>query len=158
MRKKGLDVFTSRKNRFLNKEYGIVGKTVLTCNPTQNFIRQEYYEPYQRLGIGPVQKWENGSVHLPDGQLVTAYRAFLRSLVSDNPFADPNYIEELRRKPVAERKRLLEGNCDYLDADYMLFTDLILDRATTPTLKQGRKVMFVGLADGGKDKSIISLG
>jgi len=32
-------VLNTRKNRFLNKEYGIVGKTVMTCNPTQNFMR-----------------------------------------------------------------------------------------------------------------------
>jgi len=154
--KKGLDVFTSRKNRFLNKEYGIVGKTVQTCNPTNNFIRQEYYEPYKQLGMGRVQKWDHGRVHLPTdppGVFVTAYRAFLRSLVSDNPFADPNYIEELRRKPPAERKRLLEGNWDYLDADYMLFTDLILDRALRSTVPAGRKVLGVDIADGGKDST-----
>jgi hypothetical protein len=154
--KKGLDVFTSRKNRFLNKEYGIVGKTVQTCNPTNNFIRQEYYEPYKQLGMGRVQKWEHGRVHLltdPPGVFVTAYRAFLRSRVSDNPFADPNYIEELRRKPPAERKRLLEGNWDYLDADYMLFTDLILDRALRSTIPAGRKVLGVDIADGGKDST-----
>jgi phage terminase large subunit len=152
--KKGLDVFTSRKNRFLNKEYGIVGKTVQTCNPTNNFIRQEYYEPYKALGMGRMQKWENGKVHLPNDPpdvFVTAYRAFLRSLVTDNPFADPNYIEELRRKPPAERKRLLEGNWDYLDADYMLFTDLILDRALRSTITPGPKVLGVDIADGGKD-------
>jgi phage terminase large subunit len=155
--KKGVDVFTSRKNRFLNKEYGIVGKTAMTCNPTNNFIRQEYYEPYKALGMGRTQKWRSGNVHLSDGRMVPAYSAFIRSLVSDNPFADPNYIEELRRKPPVERKRLLEGDWDYTSTDYMLFTDLILDRASVGELRAGEMFIGVDLADGGQDSTVITL-
>jgi hypothetical protein len=48
-------VITSRKNRKLNKQYGITGKAVLTCNPSPNFVREEFYEPYLALGGGEQQ-------------------------------------------------------------------------------------------------------
>jgi phage terminase large subunit len=158
VRKKGVDVLTTRKNRMMNAEYGIVGKTVLTCNPTQNFIKDEYYEPYKALGLGRHQKWPHGEVQLADGQIVTAYRAFIRSLVFDNPFASRNYIETLRQAPAAERKRLLMGDWDVLEGDYMLFTDLILDRASIGELQAAkRKVLAADLADGGKDNTALTL-
>lgn len=151
VRKKAVDVLGSRKNRFMNTEYGIVGKTVLTCNPSQNFVRKEYYEPYKALGMGWYQKWPNGQVELPTGEIVESYRAFIRSLAADNPFISRNYIEELRRKPLAERKRLLQGDWDYEESDFMLFTDLILDRALRSTVEPGHKFLGVDIADGGKD-------
>ena len=42
-------VITSRKDRNLNRQYGITGKAVLTCNPSPNFVREEFYEPYLAL-------------------------------------------------------------------------------------------------------------
>lgn len=158
VRKKGVDVLTTRKNRMMNVEYGIVGKTVLTCNPTQNFIKDEYYEPYKALGMGRYQKWPHGEVQLSDGRMVTAYRAFVRSLVFDNPFASRNYIETLRQAPPAERKRLLMGDWDVLEGDYMLFTELIFDRASIAELQPAeRKMLAADLADGGKDNTILTL-
>ena len=53
--KKARDIFVSRKNRYLNTEYGIVGKSVATCNPSQNFVKAEYYNPYKALGGGWTQ-------------------------------------------------------------------------------------------------------
>ena len=67
VQEKGVRVLNTRKNRFLNKEYGIVGKSVYTCNPTQNFIKRMFYEVYKALGMGRYQKWEHGQVELADG-------------------------------------------------------------------------------------------
>src|SRR5664279_5159706 len=44
VQEKGVRVLTTRKNRLLNKEYGIVGKSVYTCNRS--------YSP-GRVGVGP---------------------------------------------------------------------------------------------------------
>jgi phage terminase large subunit len=60
VQEKGVDVLNTRKNRYLNKEYGIVGKTVLTCNPTQNFIKDRFYKIYKSLGMGRSQRWRDG--------------------------------------------------------------------------------------------------
>lgn len=159
--KKAVDVLTSRKNRMLNKEYGIVGKTLMTCNPTQNFIRQEFYKPYEDLGGGRMQKWEFGKVVLPTTEeLVTGYRVYVRSSVYDNPFIDLNYIEDLKTKPPQERKRLLDGDWNYADDDDTLFPSLLLDRATT--YEQAESDLFdkyigVDVADKGKDETLATL-
>ena len=150
---KARQILGTRKNRYLNKEYGITGKTVLTTNPSQNFVRSEFYEPYNKLGGGTYQKWHHGSVFVNDTEM-EAYKCFVRALVVDNPFADKNYIEELKRKPPHEKKRLLEGNWDYIDQDDMLFPSLLLDRAMTGELTIGDKYIGVDVADKGKDKTV----
>lgn len=158
--KKAVDVIGSRKNRMLNKEYGIVGKTLMTCNPTQNFIRQEFYKPYEELGAGSMQKWEHGEVVLPDGTRLPSYRVFIRSSVFDNPFIDDNYIETLKNLPDQERKRLLDGNWNYADDDDTLFKSMLMDRATAyelPKTEKFDKYIGVDVADKGKDDTIATL-
>lgn len=167
--KQAVDVLTSRKNRMLNAEYGIVGKTLMTCNPTQNFIRQEFYKPYEEQGGGRLQKWEFGKVEIPGtDKLVPAYRAYLRSSVFDNPFMPRNYIEDLKTKPEREKKRLLYGDWNYADDADSLFSSLLMDRATAYELPEEPPVVpgevrkfdkFIGVdvADKGKDETIASL-
>lgn len=154
--KKAKTALSSRKNRHLNKEYGIVGKTVLTGNPSQNFTYTEYFEPYKNLGMGDYQKWEFRKVEI-EGIEMPGYRAFVKSLVTDNPFADPNYIAELDSLPPQERKRLKEGNWDYLDDDDMLFKPQLLDKGSTSEPREGIKYIAVDPADKGKDKTVGTL-
>lgn len=151
--KKAKDVLGSRVNRFLNDEYNITGKLVITGNPSQNFTRDEYYEPYIKAGAGSYQKWETGIVYVND-QEMTSYRAFVKSLPTDNPFLPKNYIERLKQLPDQERKRLYDGNWDYIDQDDMLFPSLLLDRAMTGELTIGNKYIGVDVADKGKDKTV----
>src|SRR5690606_14755974 len=94
--KKPFDVLSSRVNRWLNKEYGITGKVVGSCNPSPGFVRQEYYDKYEQLGGGRIQRWQNGYVWV-DGIRKPAYSVYIRSTVLDNPFIDDNYVENLRR-------------------------------------------------------------
>jgi hypothetical protein len=157
VQEKGVRVLNTRKNRFLNKEYGIVGKTVMTCNPTQNFIKKMFYEVYKALGMGRYQKWEHGQVELADGTMAKAFRAFVRSLVFDNPFVSRNYIETLNQAHPAERKRLRDGDWDVDPNDYMLFPNLRLDRSLRSTLSSGRRVMGVDISDGGADSTIAAV-
>lgn len=157
--KKARDVFGSRKNRFLNDRYDIVGKTILTCNPSQNFLREEFYEPYAKQGAGDFQKWQTGWVEV-GGKKIPAYSGFIRSLPIDNSFLSHNYIEVLRKLPDMERKRLLEGNWDYEDDDDMLIKPHIFDRAQIGELsssEEPKKSIGVDVADGGKDYTILSL-
>lgn len=160
IRKKARDVLGSRKNRFLNDKYNIVGKTVLTQNPSQNFTRQEFYEPYKKLGMGSHRVWPIGEVEVLPGIMKTAYRAFVKSLPTDNPFIPRNYIEVLKGLPPQEKKRLLQGNWDYMDDDDVLFPSLLLDRSTISdidTTAPIRRFIGVDVADKGKDKTIVSL-
>ena len=154
--KKAKDVFTSRKNRYLNGEFKIVGKSITTCNPSQNFLKKEYYEPYKKLGAGEYQKWEHGRVEI-NGEMKVAYQCFIRALASDNPFIPLNYIEVLRKLPPAERKRLLEGNWNYKDSDLMLFPSSLIDRILSDVILPGDVFVGVDIADAGDDESILSL-
>jgi phage terminase large subunit len=154
--KKAKDVFSARKNRFMNRELDLVGKTVLTGNPSMNFTRQEYYEPYNALGAGDMQKWQIGEVEVA-GVMKPAYRAFIKALATDNPFLPQNYIEELKRLPLQERKRLYEGNWDYADDDSMLFKDLLIDRSLASEVPEGTIYLGVDVADKGKDKTVVSV-
>lgn len=154
--KKAKDMFHSRRNRYKNSQYGIVGRAITTCNPSQNFLKLEYYKPYKARGGGQYQIWPDGMVEV-DGEKKTAYKAFIRSLATDNPFLPQNYIEVLKKLPPAERKRLLEGNWDYADTDYMLFKSSLIDRNITNRIAGGDRWMGVDISDVGKDKTILSL-
>lgn len=159
--KKAMDVLGSRVNRWKNIEHGIVGKLVASCNPSQNFLRSDYYEPYDKLGGGRIQKWQHGEVWV-NKVLVPAFRAYIRSTVADNSFIDPNYIENLKKLPTQERKRLYIGDWNYADDDDSLFTSLLLDRATAYTLPETEDGVFdrfigVDVSDKGKDQTIATL-
>ena len=159
--KKAADTLGSRVNRWMNEEHGIVGKTVLSCNPSQNFLRSDYYEPYDRMGGGRIQKWAHGEVWIKD-QLVPAYRAYIRSTVGDNSFIDANYIENLKQLPPQERKRLYVGDWNYADDDDSLFPSLLLDKGTAYQLPEPEEGIFnkfigVDVSDKGKDQTIATL-
>lgn len=151
---KARSVFTSRKNRSKNAEYGITGKTILTCNPSQNFVRDEFYEPYLVLGADDFQKWPHGMVEI-NGQLIEAYRAFVKSLPTDNPFLSQNYMQTLLELPDTERRRLLEGDWEYDDDDAKLFKTYLFQTTTQP---EGDEV-YAGCdpARTGGDKTVFGL-
>ena len=157
--KKAKDAIGARRNRFMNKEHNIIGKLIVTGNPSQNFTRDEYYEPYAELGAGDYRKWQFGEV-VVDGVKKSAYRAFVKALPTDNPFLPANYIEILKNLPNQERKRLYEGNWNYLDDDDMLFTSILIDRSLIGDKSQeGDITRFIGVdvADKGSDQTIATL-
>lgn len=159
--KKAHDVLASRVNRWLNKEYGITGKVVSSCNPSPGFVRQEYYDKYYQLGAGRMQKWKSGHVWVGD-ERVDAYSVYIRSTALDNPFIDRNYVEGLRRLPPQERKRLLDGDWNYLDEDDSLFPMALIDKMTVyevPEPEDGKFNKFIGVdpSDAGKDDTVVTL-
>ena len=164
--KKPYDILASRVNRWLNKEYGITGKVVSSCNPSPSFVRQEFYDKYSQLGGGRVQKWQNGYVWV-NGERLPAYNAYIRSTVLDNPFVDENYVESLRRLPPLEKRRLLDGNWDYADEDGVLFSTALIDKMTVYEIPEPEKTRsgenkfskFIGVdpSDAGKDDTVLTL-
>ena len=154
---KARTAFGSRKNRWLNDNYNITGKTVLTQNPSKNFTRDEFYEPYINLGGGTHRAWKSGHIEV-DGKMLPAYKAFVKSLSIDNPFISRNYIETLKMLPQQERKRLLEGNWDYTDDNDTLITSSLIDTSMVSDLPEaGAKYIGVDVADKGNDKTVITL-
>ncbi len=158
--KKAFDILASRVNRWMNTEYKITGKIVGSTNPSPGFVRQEFFDKYEKLGGGRMHKWPNGHVYVA-GERVTAYDVYIKSTAIDNPFIDDNYVEGLRRLPPQERKRLLDGDWNYLDEDNSLFTMAIIDKMTVneipPEGPKFEKYIGVDPADAGKDSTIITL-
>lgn len=172
--KKPFDILSSRVNRWMNKEYGITGKVVGSCNPSPGFVRQDYYDKYEQMGSGRIQRWQNGHVWV-NGVRLPAYNVYIRSTVLDNPFIDDNYIEGLKRLPPQEKKRLLDGDWNYLDEDDSLFPMALVDKMTVYKLPEkefdedGNEVdehgkikkfnKFIGVdpSDKGKDSTVITL-
>lgn len=144
----------------MSNNYGVPGKVILSCNPSQNFLRQEYYDPYIQMGGGNYQEWKIGDVDVK-GENMPSYRGFLRISAYDNPFLPKSYIDNLRSLPDKERKRLLDGNWNYADDENTLFASTLLDRATwfnqpTPSDKF-TKFIGVDVSDKGTDSTIFTL-
>ncbi len=159
--KKAFVTLSSRVNRWLNKEYGITGKVVASCNPSPGFVRQDYYDKYEELGGGRIQKWKSGKVWV-NGEKIDAYSTYIRSTVLDNPFIDENYIEGLKRLPPQEKKRLLDGDWNYLDEDDSLFPMALVDKMMVyevPENEDGKFNKYIGVdpSDSGKDDTVFTL-
>lgn len=114
---KAKEVVRSRL-RYKLTEYDLVPKLLMTCNPSKNWLYSGYYKPSK------------------EGTLAED-KAFIQSLVTDNPYISPHYIESLKKlKDRVLRERLLNGNWEYEDSDNALFQyDDLLDMFST-TLEQ----------------------
>ena len=150
------------------QKWGIPGKLVLSGNPSQNFLRTEYYDPYMELGGGEYRSWTIGHTtakefrgNLSKTHKIEMKRCFLRMSVYQNPFIPQSYIDTLKTLPRRERKRLLDGDWDYADDDNSLFKSGLIDKAITYELPQPsekfNKVIGVDVSDAGGDRSVFSL-
>lgn len=161
VREKAKVVLGSRRNRWLNDEYGITGKLVMTCNPSKNFLYSKYYTPYHDLGGGAMQRWPVGKIFY-DNTWHQGYHAFVKALVIDNPFISRNYIETLRNLPARERKRLLEGDWEFDKNTDGMFDNTVLVQGlmhgTIPAPGEAPTVYLgVDVADTGKDSTIVTV-
>lgn len=80
--------------RYKIDDFGILGKLLMTANPSKNFLYLEFYKP-----------WKEGK--LPEN------KAFIPSKVTDNPFLPESYIRNLRSLDPVTRARLLNGDWEY---------------------------------------------
>lgn len=104
IKEKGYEVAKSRV-RWKLSEYNLIPKVLITCNPTQNWIYKEFYNPHRK------------------GTLESD-RAFIPALVTDNPDTEfvRIYLNSLNKiKDPVLRSRLRDGDWDYSDDDKVLF-------------------------------------
>lgn len=181
------DTLRSRLGRGpATKVYHLIPKLVLAANPSTNFLRKEYYDPYDEQGGGDFQTWQNG--YLTDdttGKKRPAQCCFLRAAAYDNPFLPSSYIDTLKSLPEMQRKRLLDGDWNFNDGEGQLFTykliqDAIVEELPTPIyherktgfsfftrfgeqkekvekIKQFTLTAGIDVADTGKDQTIIAI-
>lgn len=124
--------------RFKLNKYKLIPKMLLTCNPAQNWIKKEFYIPYVQGTLD-------------------SDKAFVPSLAFDNPFLPPSYIEMLKTLPSQQRKRLLEGDWNYMDDTDSLFD---FDSISNSVFKDrpneiSKRYLSVDVGRFGDDRSVV---
>ena len=107
---KGKEILQSRIGRWRNETYKIKPLLVMTCNPSRNFLYEDFY-------------LANKEGTLP------YYRKFVNATGLDNPYLSESYIENLKRTlTTSEVNRLLLGNWESQDSpDNLVSSDDILE-------------------------------
>ena len=126
--------------RYKLNEYNLTPKVLMTCNPSNNWIKKDFYLPFVQ-------------------ETLQSNQVFIPSLPMDNPHLPASYIEMLKELPPQQRKRLLEGDWDYLEDNDSLFkfdeiTSSIYKFEPNPTDK---KYMTVDVARFGDDRSVVMI-
>lgn len=124
--------------RWKNKEYGIKGKMLMSCNPAKNFLYSDFYMPNKKGTLAD---------HLK----------FVQAYPQDNKMLPKEYFEQLERTLTREQKeRLLYGNWEYDDDPHALVDfDSLNDMFTNSHVKKGKRYISVDVARLGKDKTVI---
>lgn len=125
--------------RWKNDTYGLLGKTLLTCNPSNNFLYSLFYQP-----------WKKGT--LPN------YRAFVQALPADNKRLPAGYVEGLLHRFTQNQiERLVYGNWEYDDDPTTLVDyDAICDCFTNEHIaEEGVGYISTDLAGKGRDKWVV---
>jgi hypothetical protein len=126
--------------RFKLNEHNLIGKILMTTNPSQGFIKKEFYIP-------SVERT------LPDNI------KFVPALPMDNPHLPQSYLDMLNTLPTEQRKRLLMGDWNYNEELDALFTfddvsNACYRSAPNPTDK---KYICIDVARFGSDSTVISI-
>jgi hypothetical protein len=123
--------------RFKLNEYGLIPKILMTCNPGQVWLKKVFYLPYIQETLEP-------------------NKAFVPALPLDNPHLPQSYIEMLKELPPQQRKRLLEGDWNYMDESDNLFDfDSISNSVFLHVPKaEDKKYISVDVARFGTDRSV----
>lgn len=106
---KAREIAGTRIGRHLNDEYGLVGKLLITGNPSRNWMYRDFFKPW-RLG------------ELMPG------REFIQSLIHENNKRESGYLDRLEKLTGQARQRLLLGNWEFEDdPNQIIESDAILD-------------------------------
>jgi len=124
--------------RYKLKEFGLIPKMLMTCNPAKNWTYSNFYNPSLSNSLLP-------------------YRKFIQALPVDNPHLPESYIDSLRSLDTASRKRLLEGDWNFDDNPYAMFDYAdILGLFTNEWVKPTQdRYLTCDIAYTGSDKFVI---
>lgn len=132
------DTLKSRVGRWKNKEYGIPGKMLLTCNPKKNWLKRLFYDPWKK------------------GTLPPEY-AFIQALYRDNAYTADDAEKRLSSIENRQRRqRLKEGNWDYDDDVGAIFnSEKVSDMFTNTFVPSGERYLTADIAMQGSDKFVL---
>lgn len=132
-----IEILKTRLGRRKNDEYGMKPKLLETFNPDKGHVYQKYFKP-----------WKEGT--LPP------HRQFIRALITDNPYAPFDYVNQLKNADKVTQQRLLYGNFDYDDDPMRLMAyDAINDLWSNTIVQDGEKYITADIARFGDDKTVI---
>ncbi len=126
--------------RYKLKEYKLIPKMLITCNPAKNWLYTQFYKPSREKKLPERQK-------------------FIPALPQDNPHLPKDYIQNLENLDETSRERLLHGNWEYDDSPNKLIDfDAICDLwVNNGERERGTMFMAVDVAGDGKDKAVIMI-
>lgn len=124
--------------RYKLNEYKLIPKLLMTCNPSQGWLKKEFYIPFM------------------DGTL-EHHKQFVQALPLDNPFLPESYLETLRALPSEQYKRLYLGDWNFGDDINNLFHyDNIINSMFSLDINQtNEKYLSVDVGRFGTDLSVI---
>lgn len=124
--------------RWKNDLYQLPGKLLMTCNPSKNFL----YQDYKKNKIGQLEP----------------YKRLIQALPGDNKRLPKGYLENLERTLSSSAKqRLLFGNWEFDDSpDILCNYEAIVDIFKNSHVPEGEKFITADIARFGSDKAIIA--
>lgn len=120
-------------------EYGLIPKSLYSCNPAKNWVYNDFYKPHRQ------------------GELKEGKR-FIQSLIDDNPFISKHYKENLLQLDSNSKQRLLYGNWEYdNDPSTLIQYEKILDCFSNGFVPSGDAYITADIARFGSDKTVIGI-
>jgi len=134
---KAVQVVKSRL-RYKLKEFGIIPKMLMTCNPAKNWTYSEFYNPSLSNSLRKDRK-------------------FIQALPTDNPHLPSSYIRTLESLDEASKKRLLYGDWEFDNNPYAMFEySNILNLFTNEFIKPTQtRYLTCDIAYTGSDKFVL---
>lgn len=125
--------------RYKLDEYNLVPKMLGTCNPSKNWVYKNFYKPNKENTL------DKGKV-------------FIQALAKDNPFISKHYLDNLDSLPLAQKKRLRDGDWEYDDDPSKLIEyNNIINLFTNTHVSQNNETYYItcDVARLGKDNAVI---
>lgn len=125
---RGKEILQSRIGRWRNESHDLKPLLLMTCNPSRNFLYEDFYLAEKEKTI---PKW----------------RAFVNATALDNPHLPSSYIENLKRTlSTSEVSRLLLGNWEAQDdPDSLVSSNDILEMYEHSTSQNNDSTMFLSV-------------
>jgi len=124
--------------RYKINEYKLTPKLFMSCNPSQSWLKQEFYLPHIQGTLEPT-------------------KIFIQALPTDNKYLPAEYLDILRNLPPKQMKRLYLGDWNYeqeIDSlfDFDTISSSIFRSIPDPNDK---KFCSVDVARFGSDRSVV---
>jgi len=133
---KAWQILKSRIRYKLN-EYNLIPKLLGTCNPSKNWVYNQFYI-----------KQKNGTIEID--------KKFIQALPQDNPHLPASYLESLLSLDENSKQRLYYGNWEYdNDPSKLIDFDKIQNVFTNEFVEGGQMYISADIARFGSDKMVI---